>query len=578
MISLQQLNQLPATDFVQTLAGIFEHSPWVAEAVLPARPFADVATLYRQLCDAVDAAGDTVQMRLIRAHPELASKAAIAGELTAASNREQRGAGLQACTPEQFKRLQSLNNLYGQRFGFPFIIAVKGHTPDSIIAAMAQRVTNKPQTEQRQALQQIYRIARFRLEDLVVDSIGNEILARADELARFSDIDGGLTCAYLTAAHQNTALQIRDYMLAAGLDTHIDAVGNVVGRLAGTNPDAGTLLTGSHYDTVSRAGRFDGRLGILLPIAVASRLRREGTTLPFTLEIIAFAEEEGLRFKSTFLGSSAVAGCFDAGVLDAIDAAGMSMREALVEAGHLPDGIGALARNPADVLGFIEVHIEQGPVLLHSGLGVGIVTGIAGSRRSLVTIAGQAGHSGTVPMSMRRDAAAGAAEIVLLVESRCSGIAGLVGTVGQLRVPDGAMNVIPGNCELSIDLRSVDDSLRLQAGTDIDAGIAAIAARRKLDIRQRVVLEAPAVQCTPRLQQALGASVQRVTGSAPLHLPSGAGHDAMMMARLTEVGMLFVRCGNGGISHHPDEIMDAADASLAGAVFSDLLLNFKADR
>jgi acetylornithine deacetylase/succinyl-diaminopimelate desuccinylase-like protein len=179
---------------------------------------------------------------------------------------------------------------------------------------------------------------------------------------------------------------------------------------------------------------------------------------------------------------------------------------------------------------------------------------------------------------MRRDAAAGAAEIVLLVESRCSAIQGLVGTVGQLQVPDGAMNVIPGNCELSIDLRSVEDSLRTRAQTDIDHGITTIAARRNLAIQQRVVLEAAAVQCTPRLQRALGDSVQRVTGSAPLHLPSGAGHDAMMMARLTEVGMLFVRCGNGGISHHPDEIMDAADASLAGAVFTDFLLHFKVER
>lgn len=575
MIGLRELNALPPDAFARTLEGIFEHSPWIAAAVAPARPFADVAALHRAMCDAVERAGEAAQLQLIRAHPELASKAAIAGELTDASNREQRGAGLKSLTRGEFERLQQLNRDYGARFGFPFILAVKGHTPEGIIAALAQRLGNAVEAEQRAALEQIGRIARFRLEELIIDDPGDEMLARAAEMAQHSDQEQGLTCAYLTRAHQATAGLIRDYMLAAGLDAHIDAVGNVVGRLPGSRPDAGALLTGSHYDTVTNAGRYDGRLGILLPISVAARLRRDGRQLPYALEIIAFAEEEGVRFQSTFLGSSAVAGCFDPQLLEATDAQGIRMRSALLDAGHDPADIPALARDRSAVLGFIEVHIEQGPVLLAADRAVGVVTGIAGSRRTLVEITGQAGHAGTVPMNLRHDAAAGAAEIVLLVESRCAREPGLVGTVGRLQVPGGATNVIPGRCELSIDLRSVDDAQRGRAAADIAAGIAAIAQRRGLTANQRVVLDVAAVPCAGIMQRQIGASIERVTGAAALALPSGAGHDAMMMARLAPMGMLFVRCGNGGISHHPDEALAAPDAALAAEVFHDFLLNLK---
>lgn len=576
MITLATLNAMPAAQFVSELGSIFEHSPWVAERVVAARPFTSIAGLHAAMCAAVDAEGETAQLALIRAHPQLASRAAIAGELTAASNREQGGAGLKSLSREQFDRLTQLNRDYNARFDFPFILAVKGHNPDSIIAALDARLIHTPATELRTALEQIGRIARFRLEDLIAVDAGEALLARADELAKFSDQPDGLTCAYLTAAHQATAKLLRDYMLAAGLTAHIDAVGNVVGRLECQHPGAKTLLTGSHYDTVSNAGRYDGRLGILLPISVAAQLQREGMQLPFHLEIIGFAEEEGLRFQSTFLGSSAVAGAFDASVLERRDRGGTSMRAALLAAGHDPALIPSLARQRAQVAGFIEVHIEQGPVLLDAGLATGVVTGVAGSRRSLVEITGLAGHAGTVPMNLRRDAAAGAAEIVLLVEARCARAAGLVGTVGQLNVPGGAMNVIPGQCMLSIDLRSVDDALRTSAAADIDAGIAAIAARRRLDIRQNVVLDVAAVPCTPSLQQQIAASIQRVTGQPARSLPSGAGHDTMMMARLTDVGMLFVRCGNDGISHHPDESLTAADARLAAEVFRDFLLHYKA--
>ncbi|MDP8983721.1 MAG: 2-oxo-4-hydroxy-4-carboxy-5-ureidoimidazoline decarboxylase [Pseudomonadota bacterium] len=571
MISLRQLNELPAADFTAALAALFEHSPWVPHRVAALRPFASGIGLHRALCEAVMHAGEAQQLQLIRAHPELAGRAALQGNLTAASTREQSGAGLSACTAEQYQRLHSLNAAYGSRFGFPFILAVKGHTVDSVLAALAERVTHTADEERQVALREIFRIARFRLADLVDEPMGPALLAMAEDLATLSEQPDRLTCSYLTPAHRATAARIRDYMLAAGLAVHIDAVGNVVGVLAGPGGTSQRLLTGSHYDTVIDAGKYDGRLGILLPVAVAGRLRRAGLQLPFALEIIAFAEEEGVRFKSTFLGSRAVAGRFDPAVLDSIDAAGVSLRDALLAAGHDLAAIPAIARDPREVLGFVEVHIEQGPVLLDAGQPLGVVTGIAGTLRSRVRVEGLAGHAGTVPMPLRRDAAAAAAEMVLAVERRCGAVAGLVGTVGMLEVPGGAINVIPGRCEFSVDIRSGSDALRDAAVADLDAEFRLIANRRGVTLEQRRVLEAASVPCTPALQDAWAQSVQRVTGAAAPRLPSGAGHDAMMMASLTNIGMLFVRCGNGGISHHPLETLSADDAAVAAAAFLDFL-------
>ncbi len=506
---------------------------------------------------------------MIRAHPELAGSAAIRGDLTSTSVSEQAGAGLSACTPLEYERLQSLNAAYRGRFDFPFVLAVKGHTPQSVIATLQRRASHGRDEERSIALQEICRIARFRLADLVDEPIGGAIIAMAEDLARFSETPEGLTCSYLTPTHIATAARIRDYMLAARLAVHGDAVGNVVGVLPGDGRTDRNLLTGSHYDTVINAGKYDGRLGILLPIAVAGVMRRAGLRLPYALEIIAFAEEEGVRFKSTFLGSRAVAGQFQSDVLGSLDAQGISVRAAMAAAGHDAAAIGAIARDPAQLLGFVEVHIEQGPVLLDAGKPVGVVTGIAGSIRRLLTVRGLSGHAGTVPMASRHDAVAAAAEIVLAVERRCSGEPGLVGTVGKLDVPGGAVNVIPGRCELSIDIRSGSDPLRATAA------LARIAERRGVVVERRTVLEAPSVPCAAALQDAWGASIERVTGRAALRLPSGAGHDAMMMASVTDIGMLFVRCGNGGISHHPAETASAADAAIAARVFQDFLQHFK---
>lgn len=575
MIPLQELNSLPAAQFAEALSGVFEKSPWIAQAVAGRRPFASTLHLHETLCGVVLEAEVEQQLALIRAHPELAGRAAVHGELTAESTREQRGAGLAACTPEEFQSLQTLNAAYGRKFGFPFVIAVRGHNPASVIAALTERSVHTLDVERMTALHQIGRIAGFRLADLVTEPLGAQIMAQLDALARFSEQQDGLTCSYLSAAHRAAAQQIREWMLAAGLEVRIDAVGNVVGRLRSAADDAPTLITGSHYDTVVNGGKYDGRLGIVLPIAVAGQLRRTGVSLPYSLEIIAFAEEEGVRFKSTFLGSSAVAGSFDPAVLDNADAAGVRMRDAMRAAGLDPAEIRAAARDPKQLSGFVEVHIEQGPVLLSENQPLGVVTSIAGSVRGTIRVVGLAGHAGTVPMHLRRDAAAAAAEIALFLEKRCSEAPGLVGTVGRLEVPGGAINVIPGHCELSFDIRSDDDAVRDAAFADISAAAASIASRRNVEVHIRKVLEIGRVPCAPRMQRRWADSIRRVTGAATVRsLPSGAGHDAMVMAAVADMGMLFVRCGNGGISHHPAEIMSEADAELAARVFMDFLTNF----
>jgi len=576
VIALSRLNTMPPAQFAEALHGMFEHSPWVAERVVDRRPFASVLDLHAAMTSAVAAASSDEQLALIRAHPELAGRARVRDALTAESAREQSGAGLDSCTPEEFSRLHELNRAYADKFGFPFIIAVRGHDRASIIDAFAKRMQNPLAAERQEALGQIGRIAFFRLADAVTESAGPRIMAMHEHLARFSDDDSALTCTYLRPAHRATAAAIRDLMLSANLETEIDAVGNVVGRWRCGKAGAKTLITGSHYDTVINGGKYDGRLGIVLPIACAAHLRRQDATLPFDLEIVAFAEEEGVRFKSTFLGSSALAGNFDMQVLDHADADGISMRAAMREAGHDPAAIPTIARDPRTLAGYVEVHIEQGPVLLEAGRPLGVVTSIAGSVRMLMTITGLAGHSGTVPMTLRRDAAAAAAEIVLLVEKRCSTSPGLVGTVGRLEVPGGAINVIPGRCELSIDIRAGSDALRDGAVADVLAEIERITARRNVAIDVRRVLDAACAPCDAAMQRQIAAAISRTTReAAPLHLPSGAGHDAMKMATITPVGMLFVRCGNGGISHHPDESLSADDAAVAARAFTDFLLHFE---
>jgi beta-ureidopropionase / N-carbamoyl-L-amino-acid hydrolase len=403
-----------------------------------------------------------------------------------------------------------------------------------------------------------------------VKNFGMRIMALAERLAAHSEIADGLTCTYLSPAHRAVAAELADWMRAAGMDVHMDAVGNVIGRYASAAPDAKTFIIASHYDTVRNGGKYDGRLGILCGLVVIERLKAENRRLPFHLELIAFSEEEGVRFATPFIGSAPLAGRFDPALLDLRDAEGVRLGDLMRETGLEPGGIPELARRPADLLGLLEVHIEQGPVLLRENLPVGIVTAIAGGVRYLVTVTGKAGHAGTVPMSDRHDAATAAAEIVLYVERRCAQAPTLVGTVGQFAVPGGAINVIPGLCRFSIDIRAADDATRDAAVADVLAEIARIADRRGVAVEYEEMLRKPAVVCSARLRDALRAAVESA-GIDVFTLPSGAGHDAMMFYGVTDIGMLFVRCGNEGISHHPLETITADDADTAARVVLQVL-------
>ena len=402
-------------------------------------------------------------------------------------------------------------------------------------------------------------------------AFGKRIVELADRLAQWSESSDGLTCTYLSPAHRAVAAEIRNWMRQAGLITEVDAVANVIGRYAAADPAARALILASHYDTVRNAGKYDGRLGVLTALVLVEHLKRLGRKLPFHLDVIAFSEEEGVRFSSSFLGSRAVAGRFDGKLLGRQDADGHTLETVMRDAGLDPARIPALARRREELTGYLEVHIEQGPVLLEEGLPVGIVSAIAGSVRSTVTIIGTAGHAGTVPMTRRHDAAAAAAELVLYVEKRCAQAPTLVGTVGQLAVPNGAINIIPGRCELTLDIRAGDDATRDAAVSDVAAELARIAARRGVSIERREVQRTATVPCSPRLQSVLADAVARA-GITPRHLPSGAGHDGMMFDGLTDVAMLFVRCGNGGVSHSPREIITAEDADIAARIMLDAVL------
>ena len=589
-ITLEALNGAPAAAAARLLDGIYEHSPWIAERALARRPFATLAALKRALVEAVRDGGRDAQLALIRAHPELAGKAAIAGALTAESTGEQQRAGLTHCTPAEFETLQRLNAEYGARFGWPFILAVRGPrgaglSRTEIIAAFERRLAHPADVEFAECLRQIHRIAEIRLNDRfgVRPEEGERVWDWAEALAAHSDPGfaerGELTVTYLTDAHRAVAAQLARWMREdCGFDeVSIDAVGNVVGVYHGAlradgapEPAVRRLLTGSHYDTVRNAGRYDGRLGILVPMACVRELARAGRRLPFGVEVVAFAEEEGQRYAATFLASSALVGRFEPAWLEQRDAGGVPMREAMRAAGLDPAAIPSLARDAARYLGFVEVHIEQGPVLHGEDLPLGVVTSINGSARFVGEVRGMASHAGTTPMGARRDAAAAVAELVLYLERRAAAVPDLVGTVGVLEVPSGSVNVVPGRCRFSLDIRATTDPERDACVQDTLAELAAICARRGLSHAVEPTMRAAAAPSDARWQQrweravaALGLPVRR--------LPSGAGHDAMKLHEAMPQAMLFVRGLNFGISHNPLEAITTDDAELAVRAFRHLL-------
>ena len=588
LLTLEQLNFASDDQALAWLDGVYEHSPWVAQAALAARPFTHLVQLKRAMVCAVREAGREAQVALVRVHPELAGKAMVSQSLTAESSNEQDKAGLKSCTPEDFARLQQLNADYNAKFGWPFILAVRGARGEGlsraqIIETFARRLQNHPDFELAECLRNIHRIAEIRLNDKfgLRPTLGNLIWDWAEELAAHTDPGyrdlGQLTVTYLTEAHQTCARRLAWWMKEAGFDeVQIDAVGNVVGVYLGTDPAAPRLLTGSHYDTVRNGGKYDGRLGILVPLACVRELHRQGRRLPYGIEVVGFAEEEGQRYKATFLGSGALTGDFDPAWLDQTDADGIAMRDAM-RAADLPgtmEAIGALKRDPARYLGFVEVHIEQGPVLDALDLPLGIVTSINGSVRYLGEVIGQASHAGTTPMGTRRDAACAVAELALYVEQRAAAVPDVVGTIGMLQVPNGSTNVVPGRCAFSLDLRATTDAERDALAADVTAELARICQRRGVAYTLERTMLAAAAPSSPAWQWRWEAAVESL-GLPLVWLPSGAGHDAMKLHEVMPQAMLFVRGGNAGISHNPLESISNDDAELCLRAFQHLTEHLK---
>ena len=405
-------------------------------------------------------------------------------------------------------------------------------------------------------------------------SLGDEIVARIDQLAAISETPEHLARIFLTEEHRKAADLILSWMREAGMSAHLDAIGNVCGRYEGERPGLPALMLGSHYDTVRDAGRWDGPLGVITAIACVADLNRRGKRLPFAIEIVGFADEEGVRFASTLLGSRAVAGTFDESVLNTSDRAGISMRDALIAFGLDPDHIGKAARVRRELLGYVELHIEQGPVLEQKALPVGVVSAISGATRLAASLTGFAGHAGTVPMPLRRDAQAGAAECIVAIEQFCrSDEAGLVGTVGYINAMPGATNVIPGKVSFTMDIRSQSDMHRKRAVADIVRQIEAIAKRRELALQIDVTHENRSVPCAPWLKAQIAEAVA-AEGHTVFELPSGAGHDGMAMVDVADIGMIFVRC-RGGISHNPAEHVELADADTGARVLLRFVENFR---
>lgn len=402
--------------------------------------------------------------------------------------------------------------------------------------------------------------------------LGARAFAALEGLNRFTDEPGKLTRLYLSTAHRQAAEWTRGAMEVSGLTAFIDAAGSVQGRRDGPVPGGPCVMIGSHIDTVRDGGRFDGNLGVVAGILVAKALHDAGIVLPFALEVVAFGDEENVRFPTSFSTSNALAGNYREEWLGARDADGVTLRDALVDFGCDPAGIPALARKPGSILAFLEAHIEQGPVLEVNDEAVGIVTAINAQKRARIRVTGEAGHAGTVPMSLRRDALTAAAEMALALETIAAAHENSVGTVGVLRPEPGATNVVPGAAEFTIDFRSPRNDTLASMDAAIQERFAEIAARRGVGLSIMPYSQDAATPMSEALQDAFSAGIARTGANlSGRRLPSGAGHDAMAMARICPAAMLFVR-NEKGISHSPKENMTEADAGIAIRVMLETVL------
>ena len=409
-----------------------------------------------------------------------------------------------------------------------------------------------------------------------VQPSAQRIWDHCEALAKLSELEGGLTRVYLSGEQRHANALVLGWMREAGMNARLDAAGNCIGRYEAERPGLPALVLGSHLDTVRDAGKYDGMLGVIAGIECVRALNARGRRLPLAIEVIGFADEEGTRFNATLLGSRAVAGTFRKEVLEAVDRQGVSMREAMRRFDLDPERIGEAAKRKEDVLAYAELHIEQGPVLEAEDLPVGVVTAINGASRYAVEIDGMAGHAGTVPMALRQDAMAAAAECVLAVERRAAAEPELVGTVGKLECLPGAVNVVPGRVKFTIDIRSPRDGSRLAAAADLVREMQAICDRRGVSVKIAKTHEGKTAPCAGWLQAQIGEAIA-AEGLPVRKLPSGAGHDGMAMIDLADIGMLFVRCEKG-ISHNPAEAITLADIETGARVFLRFIESFDPKR
>ncbi|GHC18856.1 allantoate amidohydrolase [Aidingimonas halophila] len=400
-------------------------------------------------------------------------------------------------------------------------------------------------------------------------SLGRRLLSRLDQAATYSRPGAGVTRLYCSDEHQRLLPLLEAWMGRAGLEATLDAAGTLVGRCPRARAGEPTLILGSHQDSVIEGGKYDGMLGIALPLLALETLREQGIELPFGVEVVAFGDEEGVRFPSTLVGSRALAGTFDPAMLDGQDDDGISLRDALAGLGVDPSRIHELARDPDRVIGFVEVHIEQGPVLEHENLSVGVVTALTGIERHRIRVSGKAGHAGTTPMKGRHDALVGAAEMVVEIDRQLNALDAMVGVVGHLDVRPNAVNVIPSEVTFTLELRAPQRGTRHAARHQILTALESIATARGLQLAITPAYEAEGVECAPWLIESLEEACQ-ACGQRPKRLFSGAGHDGLAMHDLTDIGMLFVRCRDG-LSHHPDEAITADDAGMATRVIMAFL-------
>ncbi|MBS7808930.1 2-oxo-4-hydroxy-4-carboxy-5-ureidoimidazoline decarboxylase [Variovorax sp. PCZ-1] len=608
-LTLQQLNAASQDEATALLDGTYEHSAWIAHAAMAQRPFTTLAALKYAMAQVVAQASREQQLGLIRAHPELAGKAMVSQSLTAESTHEQSKAGLTNCSAEEFAKLQKLNADYNAKFGWPFILAVRGPrglglTRQQIIATFERRLHGHPDFELVECLRNIHRIAEIRLNDKFATQpdLGSELWDWHESLSAHSDPgfkeNGQLTVTYMTDAHKACAQEIAARMRECGFDSvEIDVLGNVVGCYESDSASRSihavempktleksakkSLLTGSHYDTVRNGGKYDGRLGFFTPMMCVRELHKTGRRLPFGIEVVAFSEEEGQRYKATFLASGALTGHFNPAWLEQADSDGILMKNMLFagteSAQDAMNKIAFLKRDPTNYLGFVEVHIEQGPVLNAMNLPLGVVTSINGSVRYLGEIIGQASHAGTTPMATRRDAAAALAELSVYMESRAAKDGDSVATIGMLNVPNGSINVVPGKCSFSLDLRAPTDAQRDALVNDVIAQLKSICERRAVSYTLEETMRVAAAPSDAAWQARWTKAVQ-ATGLPIFTMPSGAGHDAMKLHEIMPQAMLFVRGENSGISHNPLESTTQDDMQLGIDAFMQLLNNLAQEK